>query len=286
MKKALLLFIFLLGLCTLGLNAQDWGASPDDSVSVLGDWDISGDEIFNNTLVMTTPDPNRLFYRGGDKLKNYTVSADVKLLEMKDEAGFFPKYGFYPAYKDKENWIWVFIHPLEAENGISVVALVENIWVVLWETFVWGELDINFTEDNELKITKAGSQFTVYINEVEKASFEAAIDSAWVGLCTDAVRVNYSNFSVVNNDATAVTDLSSSIGVNLFPNPISDIVQINANFLIHDIEIYNLSGQKVAEKQINSNSSFYNVNSLRNGMYLMKINTERGVDVKKFHVRK
>ena len=287
MKKTRLLFVGLLLLSAIGLNAQDWGASPDgDFTSVLGDWNISADSVFQNTLVMTTPNPNRLFYRAGDKLANYTVKADVRLLEMQ-EVGAYPKYGFFPVYKDTANWIWVFMHPMASENGISVVAMIDNVYTIVWQTFVWGELNVTYTEDNELKITKADSQFTVYVNGSEKASFQAAIDSGWVGLCTDAVRVNYKNFSVVNNDATGIPNLTGSSAVNIFPNPVSDVAQIHADYVIHDIEIYTISGQKVAaKKQINSRHTSYDISSLDNGVYLMNIITEKGVEVKKLIVKK
>ena len=286
MKKALLFVFILTGVSFTGMQAQDWGASPDgDRTSVLGDWNISADSIFHNTLVLTTPDPNRLFYRAGEKLANYTVKADVRLLEMQ-EVGAFPKYGFFPAYKDTANWIWVFLHPMETENGISVVALVDNIYTILWTTYQWGELNINYLEDNELKIDKAGSMFKVYVNEIEKASFEAAIDSAWVGLCTDAVRANYKNFSVVNNDATGIQREQSSVNVSVFPNPVGENIFINAKSPIHEVEIINLSGQKVSSMKVNATSTSYNVSSLNSGMYLMKINTDAGISVQKIQVKR
>ena len=203
MKKTILLFVFLLGLAHLGLNAQNWGASPDnDATSILGDWSISADSLFQSTLVMTTPDPNRIFYRGGKKLANYTAKANVKLLEMKNEAGFYPKYGFYAAYKNPENWIWVYMHPLPAEDFISVVAMVEGAYTIVWQIFSPASMNITYSDYNEFSVDKTGDQFKVSVNGVEKASFVAAIDSAWTGLVTDATRVSYKNFSVKNKDAS------------------------------------------------------------------------------------
>jgi hypothetical protein len=286
MKKSLLFICILICITFSGIHAQDWGASPDgDQTSVLGDWNISEDSIFHNTLIMTTPDPNRLFYRASPKLANYTVKADVRLLEMQTE-GAYPKYGFFPAYKNPTNWIWVFLHPMESENGISVVALVDNVWTILWQVYEWGTLNIDYFEDNELRIDKAGNLFKVLVNGTEKASFEAAIDSAWVGLCTDAVRCSYKDFSIVNNDATGVERDRTSVPLSVFPNPAGESLFISSGSTIDEVEIFNLTGQKVSSMKIHSTSTSYNLSSLTDGLYLMKIRTEKGIIVQKIQVRK
>jgi hypothetical protein len=288
MKKTILLFVFLLGLAHLGLNAQNWGASPDnDATSILGDWSISTDSLFQSTLVMTTPDPNRIFYRTGKKLANYTVKANVKLLEMKNEAGFYPKYGFFPAYKNPENWIWVYMHPLPAEDFISVVAMVEGAYTIVWQIFSPANMNINYQNYNELKISKVDNLFTVFVNGNEKANFTAAIDSAWAGICTDAVRTSYKNFSVVNDNATGIADLSNSMNLRVFPNPVSKFVQIDSDVNIKSIEIYDLLGHKVDGRYLNKNRASYNVESLDNGIYFFKITNETGlVNTKRIMVNK
>ena len=69
--------------------------------------------------------------------------------------------------------------------------------------------------------------------------------------------------------------INETISVKLYPNPTSDYVIIESNMTIHDIEIYNLSGQLVQQvKQNKSERIQLDVSNLTAGLYLVKISNE------------
>jgi len=96
-----------------------------------------------------------------------------------------------------------------------------------------------------------------------------------------------------NYDAwTLETDLPVYIGsinkynidVNIYPNPVKNFIQINAE-QIKQISILDITGKQVlAFKTINT-PGFMNLNlsSLNKGAYLLKVLTKKGVGIKKFY---
>jgi hypothetical protein len=70
----------------------------------------------------------------------------------------------------------------------------------------------------------------------------------------------------------------------VYPNPTIDILNINNtnNININSAQITDLNGRLVNETLINGNPNFQiNINSLSKGLYILKINTDRGVGVSK-----
>lgn len=88
---------------------------------------------------------------------------------------------------------------------------------------------------------------------------------------------------VISGGTTSVAEVSNN-EVSVYPNPANNVVNVNANSNIDNVEIYSISGQKVGDFTANGTTTSINTESLSNGMYLMKINTENGVINKKFSV--
>jgi hypothetical protein len=86
---------------------------------------------------------------------------------------------------------------------------------------------------------------------------------------------------VLNSDA--VTDVvieftpllgaddSTIQGFAYYPNPTSDIVNINAEQNIEFVEIYNMLGQRIIDQRIGATSSELNISELAIGTYIMKV---------------
>jgi hypothetical protein len=58
--------------------------------------------------------------------------------------------------------------------------------------------------------------------------------------------------------------------VSIFPNPASDLVQIKSDQEFDSFVIYNVSGQQVLSKKLNSEQRI-DVSTLSNGMYFLKL---------------
>ena len=76
--------------------------------------------------------------------------------------------------------------------------------------------------------------------------------------------LNLGNSSSIHN----VIDYSTSV----YPNPAKHNITIeNINFIINSIDIYNITGQLVMSKNVNSMSTILNISDLEKGVYLLDI---------------
>ncbi|MCZ8197215.1 MAG: T9SS type A sorting domain-containing protein [Flavobacterium sp.] len=90
----------------------------------------------------------------------------------------------------------------------------------------------------------------------------------------------------VNTDSAITTfeNLSNSIfefdnSVSIYPNPTSSKININSNFNIKSVELYDVQG-RVLVTQIGSSKSM-DISDKTNGIYFLKITTEKGSKVEK-----
>lgn len=87
---------------------------------------------------------------------------------------------------------------------------------------------------------------------------------------TTQTKIRVTAFKInLPNSLENVTDL----GINVYPNPVKDIININSEEAIEKAEIFNVSGQNVL------NASFTNqisVSSLPAGYYILKVKLENG----------
>lgn len=77
-----------------------------------------------------------------------------------------------------------------------------------------------------------------------------------------------------NLDLTAVADVSQSFNLKLFPNPVHDVLHVDAEEKINRIEIFNSVGQNVYAKANPSNK--ISVNHLSPGWYVVKLTSANG----------
>ena len=85
---------------------------------------------------------------------------------------------------------------------------------------------------------------------------------------------------IVSQTATLGVNSSTLSLTTLYPNPTSDILNIETQQKISKIEIFDLSGKLV--KSVEGKAKNISVSNLTNGMYLIKLYTESGVMNSKF----
>jgi hypothetical protein len=66
-------------------------------------------------------------------------------------------------------------------------------------------------------------------------------------------------------------DEQNFFSLNIFPNPTSDYLQIEAQFPLGNIRLHDMSGRKVIETNIANPKTTIDISSLRNGMYTLNI---------------
>ena len=66
------------------------------------------------------------------------------------------------------------------------------------------------------------------------------------------------------------TDSFAVSNVKLYPNPTSNVLNIESLGAIQTISVYNVLGQEVINKALNSTSTSLDVSSLNSGIYVVK----------------
>lgn len=83
----------------------------------------------------------------------------------------------------------------------------------------------------------------------------------------------------VQSTVLGTADFSVNSGVVLYPNPSSDIINVVSASRIQNFSILNMQGQIVMDVV---NSTVANVSVLQNGVYLLRLNTDEGMQVLSF----
>jgi hypothetical protein len=68
----------------------------------------------------------------------------------------------------------------------------------------------------------------------------------------------------------------------IYPNPVQDLLTVQANNQIKNIEIFNMFGQRIHIQQGNSNVHHLNVSDLSSGVYMLKLTSSNGFTTSKF----
>jgi hypothetical protein len=72
-----------------------------------------------------------------------------------------------------------------------------------------------------------------------------------------------------------------SISVQIYPNPVKDSFSLEADTPILWVKIYNVFGKQVAQFSVQER---YDISFLKKGMYLLRLETQNGVVVRKLAV--
>ncbi|MEP0266289.1 T9SS type A sorting domain-containing protein [Dokdonia sp.] len=97
------------------------------------------------------------------------------------------------------------------------------------------------------------------------------------------------NFPIITNTATTFIEQTLSVNefysesLNMYPNPVDNILNIAGNDAIKAVSIYDISGRQLHTISFTGNKTEVSIDTeaLVNGTYLIKIKTEQGEGVKK-----
>ncbi len=69
--------------------------------------------------------------------------------------------------------------------------------------------------------------------------------------------------------------------IRIFPNPAHHKIMINSKLPIHNIQIYNILGSVLLQKNITSKEIHIDVDNFEEGVYLMRLETEDGATIRR-----
>ena len=124
-------------------------------------------------------------------------------------------------------------------------------------------IDLSSSSDVFLNVDKVAC--TLYVPVGSKSAYQSA--NQWkdfvniVEMITDVPAVDYTT-------------------IKLYPNPVTNGFYIETGEKINAVSVYNLNGTMILSKKVMDNN-FIDVNTLESGVYLVKVQTENGIIMKK-----
>lgn len=79
---------------------------------------------------------------------------------------------------------------------------------------------------------------------------------------------------------TLSVDAFSLSNISVFPNPVKEVLTINTDATLKAVSVFNISGKEVYTAKTIENNSI-NLNNLATGMYILKVETDKGIEYKK-----
>lgn len=92
----------------------------------------------------------------------------------------------------------------------------------------------------------------------------------------DTVSVFWFVFADSTLLSTSINEIPNSVGISVFPNPASDLIQIklfNENERIKDVHLFDFSGKELKAVLFDDN---LNISHLNNGIYIIQVQTSSG----------
>lgn len=86
---------------------------------------------------------------------------------------------------------------------------------------------------------------------------------------------------VWNPEGMSVSDVDSKSQVQVYPNPVKDILNLKSKSKIESIELFDTNGKKIQSGKPNSNDAEINMNHLPAGIYIVKTTVDGKVSTQK-----
>lgn len=125
------------------------------------------------------------------------------------------------------------------------------------------------------------------------------VNKAWhtrlVALVYNYDATNANNCAVMNAatcpkftaTSVGIDEVASNVELNVYPNPATNFVVLNANNNINTVTVVNTLGQTIyTNNAVNAESFQLNTQNYASGMYIVTIKTDNGISTKRFSVVK
>jgi hypothetical protein len=165
-----------------------------------------------------------------------------------------------------------------------------TLWA--WGYNNYGQLGLGTIGGNNYSPTQIGTD-TDWLDVETGLYFGAALKASgeiytWgrndAGQLGTGNTIDNSSPVLVNCPTALDTQTFNAFKMQVYPNPIKDILTISADTEITTIAIYNLIGQQVFAKSINTNQDKIDVSSFQAGTYFVKV--QANSDSKTFKIIK
>jgi hypothetical protein len=142
-----------------------------------------------------------------------------------------------------------------------------------WDNNSWQNLGITILPAGPISnINAFGS--AVRLNNIGSRVIVGAPSNSDVGS-------NFGEVSVYNNPSVIGLNEALEVDIQIYPNPSSGLFYISGSNQIEEIYIYNLMGELIATEAIHSTQAKLNLSQAAAGIYVLRIQTQTGVQLKR-----
>ena len=217
-----------------------------------------------STIIITLDPPEGL-------ITNYLQNASLSIDPLNSFTGAIDDIYLYKSALSNTEITQLYYYPLIIVNSItlqgqgSVSTITSNSGILQMEATI---LPINAADQT-------------YTWSVANGTGSATIDNAGIltaqtngtvtvtATANDGSSVSSSTVITISNQTVSINETKETSSlINIYPNPTTDKVTFSITEQISTIELYNLTGQKVAQFQ---NTNTINISSLLNGIYTAKV---------------
>lgn len=197
--------------------------------------------------------------------KNLNLEFDVYINELDGSTFEFGTYGIIA-----DEFVPVFVYSFNYTGNLELVSSTEYDYLnanFTWEANKWYQLKVEIRE-NTIKYYIDGNLIATGDN-FSKTNIEGLnfVHDNFGGAA-------YIDHIKINNVALAVESTKNK-KLNIYPNPVKDVLKIDLpnGSQVSAVELYNITGQKVARF---GNQKDVSLHSLKTGVYLLKVFTDKG----------
>ena len=80
--------------------------------------------------------------------------------------------------------------------------------------------------------------------------------------------------AITGEGLLSTEEMTSLDSFSLYPNPAQEALNISATTQVERIQVYNLAGQRVMERELNANTARIDVSNLKSGIYLLQVESQ------------
>ena len=134
------------------------------------------------------------------------------------------------------------------------------------------------TSHNELYYTITMIEKSAYFTDLYPT--DRTIMPHTTELCVFTIPEYAINRQADSSEVSSITEINENV-ISITPNPTNDIVNVYCDYMMYFAEIYDLQGTKLEAKEINAYQTSLSLAKYPDGIYLMKINTDKGFITKR-----
>lgn len=169
------------------------------------------------------------------------------------------------------NYASSWVTSINYDGSVVLGYTITKQWVdspPVYTPFIWtkdkGMQDFNDYVTNTLKFDLKGDK--IYVPTMLSANEKYIVGWGLNGTYVKVFRIQLPNLST--------DEIKTSEKATLYPNPVTNVLNIDAKNQINQVKVYNMAGQQVLSKEASSKSSQVDMSTLKSGVYLVEVTSD------------